>query len=163
MFNSAPAGFGCEDDGEVRAALAWLATVSGDHLAFNERLERAQHAYRVWTATPGNLGRDPRLIDIGSDVVAAYFAQAKSLIDDRRSFDVAMGSRVIPWLKGLGRNIDELAEISGAVDRASRMLRTSNVAPDSEMLELVLASNYASDGLGVTFLEETRGGENTGR
>ena len=69
-----------EDDRDVRAALAWLASATGDAPAFLARLERAQEAYRRFTSSALNLGQDPVFADIGPDVVAAYLAQAKSLL-----------------------------------------------------------------------------------
>jgi hypothetical protein len=146
-----------EDDPDVRAALDWLAGVSGSTRAFRERLESAQAAYRRFTASSENRGRDPALADIGPDVVSAYFAQAKSLVDDRRSYDFALASTTVPWVKQLGCNVALLDGIAGARDRAARMLRADTVTPDSAIFELVMASNYAAEGLGVAFIDEARG------
>lgn len=150
-------GRGVDDDPDIRAALIWLAGTSGDGRALLVRLESAQQAYRQFTAAGDNRGQDPEFADIGADVVAAYLAQAKSLLDDRRSYDFALASKSVPWIKQLGRNVALLDGIAGARDRAARMLRAETVAPDSAMLELVMASNYAAEGVGVAFIEEARG------
>jgi hypothetical protein len=81
---------GFEEDEDVRAALTWFATVSGSPQAFIERLTRAQQAYRTVTGSPENRGQDPSLDTISHDVVGAFLAQAKSLLDDRRSYDIAL-------------------------------------------------------------------------
>ena len=148
---------GVEEDEDVQAALAWFAAVSGSPKAFVERLVCAQQAYRTITASPSNLGQNPNLGAISQDVVGAFLAQAKSLLDDRRSYDPSLASQIIPWVKQIGRNVNALPYIPGANERAARMLRAETVAPDGAMLELVMASNYAADGFDVAFIEEAGG------
>lgn len=150
-----------EDDSDVRAALDWLADVSGNASAFFNRLEHLQEAYRTFTAADANRGRDPEFADISSDVVAAFFGQAKSLIDNRRSYDFALASKSVPWVKQLGRNVAFLDGIQGARERAARMLSADTVLPDSALFELVIASNYATDGLKVEFIKEAKGNVRT--
>lgn len=150
-----------EEDDDVSSALRWLGRASGDSSGFWARLECAQQAYRAITGTPGKLGPDPELPDIGGDVVGAFLAQAKSLVDDRRSYDFALASRTVPWIKQIGRNVTALDQIPGARDRAARMLRTPAVEPDGAMLELAIAGNYADEGFDVEFIEETKGTSKT--
>jgi hypothetical protein len=146
-----------EDDLDVRAALAWLSRASGNERAFHARLESAQSAYREFTAAADHRGKDPTLGEFGADVVAAFFAQAKSLVDERRTYDFALASTTVPWVKQLGRHVALLDGIAGARGRAARMLSAETVTPDSAMFELVMASNYAAKGLEVAFVEEARG------
>jgi hypothetical protein len=148
---------GFEEDEDVRAALTWFAMVSGRPQAFVERLARAQQAYRTVTGSPENRGQDPSLEMISQDVVGAFLAQAKSLLDDRRSYDIALASQIVPWVKQIGRNVNVLPYIPGGVERAARMLRAESVAPDSAMFELVMASNYATYGFDVAFIDEAPG------
>lgn len=152
---------GIEKDGDIEAALAWFAAVAGDPRAFVARLERAQQAYRETTSLPENFGQDPKLTEIQDDVVAVFLGQAKSLLDDRRSFDFALASKTIPWVKQIGRNVTLLDRVPGARQRAARMLAARTVLPDSAMLELVMASNYAADGFDVSFVDEEKGGART--
>lgn len=146
-----------EYDSEVSSALDWLADASGNAPHFFARIEDAQEAYRIFTATNSNRGLDPSFADFSTDIVAAFFAQAKSLISDRRSYDFALASKTVPWIKQLGRNVALLDGIQGARERAARMLRAGTVLPDSALFELVMASNYAADGLKVEFIEEAKG------
>lgn len=146
-----------EDDPDVRAALAWLGRASGNERAFHARLESAQSAYREFTASADHRGKDPALGEFSADVVAAFFAQAKSLVDDRRTYDFALASTTVPWVKQLGRHVALLDGIAGAPGHAARMLSAETVAPDSAMFELVMASNYAAEGLEVAFVEEAKG------
>jgi hypothetical protein len=148
---------GVEEDDDIRAALAWFASVSGNTQAFVERLEGAQQAYCTATSSSDNLGQDLNLDAISKDVVGAYLAQAKSLLDDRRSYDLALASHIVPWVKQIGRNISLLSSVPGASERAVRMLTADSVAPDGAIFELALAGNYATDGFDVAFIEETKG------
>jgi hypothetical protein len=152
-----PLPAGVEQDQDVEAALHWLASVSCDGPAFWRRIQAAQAHYRAFTEASQNLGQDPDLSDLGSDVVASFLAQAKSLLDDRRTYDIALASRCIPWIKQLGVNVSELVRVNGAAERARRMLHDVSTAPDGPMLELVMGGNYAADGLDVTFVPEARG------
>ncbi|MEJ8814266.1 hypothetical protein WKW77_24490 [Variovorax ureilyticus] len=152
-----PLPAGIEQDRDVEVALHWLASVSGDAPAFWRRIEGAQAHYRDFTAAPQNLGLDPDLPDLGPDLVASFLAQAKSLLDSRRTYDIAFASRCIPWIKQLGVNVNELARVDGAAERARRMLADASTAPDGPMLELVMGGNYAADGLEVKFVPEAPG------
>lgn len=152
-----PIGGGVEKDSDIAAALVWLATSSGDAAAFFARLSAAQLRYREVTADVAARGKDPSWSELGPDIVAAYLAQGKSLLDDRRSYDFALVSHVAPWLKQLGANLPALARVVGAPDRALRTLRNSQVLPDTALFELVMASNYAADGFDVAFIEEGPG------
>lgn len=146
-----------DDDSEVRAALEWLTSLDIRPLAFWRRLEAAQESYRAATSDPERFARGISLADLGGDIVGSYFAQGQALLSDRRSFDLALASETIPWIKQLGVNLNALRPIKGAGDRARRMLRTPEQNPASAMMELVIASNYAAQGLSVEFLEEDKG------
>lgn len=139
------------------AALHWLASVSRDAPAFWRRIEAAQAHYRAFTGVSQNLGQDPDLRDLGPDLVASFLAQGKSLLDGRRTYDIALASRCIPWIKQLGANVKDLTRVDGAAERARRMLADASTAPDGPMLELVMGGNYAAEGLEVTFVPEARG------
>ncbi|MCX2865382.1 hypothetical protein OOZ63_26505 [Paucibacter sp. PLA-PC-4] len=152
-----PIGGGVEKDSDIAAALVWLATSYGDAAAFFARLSVAQQRYREVTANDATRGKDPSWSDLGPDIVAAYLAQGKSLLDDRRSYDFALVSHVAPWLKQLGVNLPALTRVVGAPDRALRMLRNSQVLPDTALFELVMASNYAAEGFDVAFIAEGPG------
>jgi hypothetical protein len=152
-----PLPAGVDQDRDVDAALHWLAGMSGDSPAFWRRIEAAQAHYRAFTGASQNLGQDPDLGDLGPDLVASYLAQGKSLLDGRRTYDIALASRCIPWIKQLGVNVNELTRVDGAAERARRMLADASTAPDGPMLELVMGGNYAAEGLEVTFVPEAPG------
>lgn len=148
---------GVEHDPEVEAGLHWLAAASGDPTEFWQRISDAQRRYYLFTEAPEHRGRDPKLTDLGPDVVASVLAQAKSLLDSRRTYDLAFASRCIPWVKQIGVNALALNSVSGSMQRARRMLADCGTAPDGPLLELVMGGNYANDGLDVVFVPEAPG------
>lgn len=148
---------GIEEDDDIRAALQWFAQVSGDAAGFYRRLRLAQNAYARLTADPSNLGQDLDLLTLGPDVVGSFLAQPQSLLNSRRSYDCALASRCIPWVKQIGVNIGALGKVPGASDRARRMLLDQSTEPDSALFELTMAGNYAADGEEVAFIEEQPG------
>ena len=54
-------------------------------------------------------------------------------------------------------NVEALANVPGAEQRARRMLQDAASEPDGPMLELVMAGNYAADGEDVAFIPEQPG------
>jgi hypothetical protein len=150
---------GIEKDSDVRAALDWFAAVSGDVNAFWLRIDQAQRCYRQAVALESNRGRDLELEQLNIDTAASYLAQAHALLNDRRSYDLVLGSRVIPFVKHIGSGIEMLRQLPGATQRASRLLRERNADPESAMFELAVAVAYAQDGFTTEFIPETPGGQ----
>lgn len=148
---------GIEQDADVLAGLHWLASASGAPRLYWQRIEAAQRRYHLFTEAPENFGHHPEFFDLGPDVVASFLAQAKSLLDGRRTYDIALASRCIPWVKQIGVNVNELARVPGAVERARRMLTDYTTAPDGPLLELVMGGNYAANSLDVVFVPESPG------
>jgi hypothetical protein len=148
---------GVMQDSEVMIGLEWLASIQKDKHSFFQRLAKAQQHYITETRKSVNFGKRFDNGWYGSDVVAGYFAQAKSLIDNRRSYEVTNASQIVPWVKQLGECTALLDNIVGAKERACRMLESTTVLPDTALLELILAGNYASQGYEVEFIPEQKG------
>ncbi|EOG8017507.1 hypothetical protein ACLIUL_002550 [Enterobacter ludwigii] len=148
---------GVMDDEFVSIGLEWLCQVQGDSDAFLSRLEKAQYKYISSTNDPTNFGKDFDIKLYGHDIVASFFAQAKSLLDNRRVYDISIASNIIPWVKQLGRNCHLIEAIPGAKERAKRMLEDETVYPDTALFELVVAGNYADRGFQVEFIPEQKG------
>ncbi|MEI3774581.1 hypothetical protein [Pectobacterium brasiliense] len=148
---------GVMDDEFVSMGLEWLCQVQDDSGAFLSRLEKAQCKYIASTNDPANFGKDFDIKLYGHDIVASFFAQAKSLLDNRRVYDISIASNIIPWVKQLGRNCHLIEAIPGAKERAKRMLEDETVYPDTALFELVVAGNYADRGFQVEFIPEQKG------
>lgn len=150
---------GIEDDADVRAALCWFAHVSGDTPAFWRRIDEAMKRYRLATDTlPVRFGNNVSLDELGKDQPASYLAQATALLQDRRSYDLNLGSRIVPFIKHLGSGVELLQKLPGATERANRLLRPENGDPGSAIFELAIAVRYAKEGFSVQFIPEDRGG-----
>lgn len=145
---------GVEMDSDIKSGLDWLADASGHEAQFWARLEAAQQTYRTLIADAEVFGQDPSWEDLGPDRVSAYLAQAKSLLDDRASYDFVLISHVAPWIKQLGSNLKTLERIDGARERARRMVQNATVSPNTALFELVMAGNYANAGFDVAFINE---------
>ncbi|MBA0169924.1 hypothetical protein [Pectobacterium versatile] len=148
---------GVEYDKDVWDGLEWLASTQPDKNGFYERLAKAQRNYIAATTKASNFCKpfDPSWY--GSDAVAGFFSQTKSLLDNRRAYELSTASHIIPWVKRLGQCAELLNGISGAKERANRMLLNEKVVPDTALFELVLAGNYAAQGYDVEFIPEQKG------
>jgi hypothetical protein len=145
---------GLYPDPEVIAALDWLAHASGDPATFRARIEHAQTVYRRYVSNEAHLGKDPKLDDLGTDIVASYLAQADALVHDRAAYDLVLSSRIVPFIKQIGSAVESLQVVFGASNRAARMLRQTAVNPDSAIFELAAATAYLRAGFTVEFIEE---------
>lgn len=97
---------GIENDSDVRTALNWFADASGDAAVFWRRINEASKTYRLAALTlPTNFGKDLCLEELGSDKAASYFAQAAALLKDRQSYDLDLGSKIVPFIKHLGSSL----------------------------------------------------------
>jgi hypothetical protein len=150
---------GIEEDSDVRAALDWFAAVSGDANAFWLRIDQAQRAYRHTVALETNRGRDLELNEFGVDTAASYLAQAHALLNDRRSYDLMLGSRIVPFMKHIGSGAEMLRQMPGAAQRVSRLLRERTADPESVIFELAVAVAYVQDGFSTEFIPDAAGGE----
>lgn len=148
---------GIEYDQDVWNGLEWLASIMPDEQDFHGRLAKAQRNYVAATSKAANFCKPFDPLWYGPDLVASFFSQAKSLLDNRRSYELSIASHIIPWVKRLGQCAELLNEVSGAKERAKRMLMNDKVFPDTALFELVLAGNYAAKGYIVEFIPEEKG------
>ncbi|HCM9138827.1 hypothetical protein [Enterobacter ludwigii] len=148
---------GIEYDRDVLDGLEWLASIMPDKRDFYSRLAKAQRHYIIATSKTANFCKPYDPLWYGPDFVASFFSQAKSLLDNRRAYELNRASHVIPWVKRLGQCAELLNNIPGAKERAKRMLLNDKVFPDTALFELVLAGNYASIGYDVEFVPEEKG------
>lgn len=149
---------GVMEDKYVAIGLEWLNQLQDDIKTSLSRLQSAQHQYIHVTNDAAFFGKDFDIKLYGTDIVASFFAQAKSLLDNRRAYDVSIASHIIPWVKQLGRNCYLIDAIPGARERAKRMLDDKMLYPNTALFELVIiAGNYADKGYQVEFIPEQKG------
>jgi hypothetical protein len=143
------------DDPDVAQALEWLTSVSRSPTALRDRLRAAQEFYRANSVSNGIIWPETSRLLIPRDSIASYLAQADALLTDRRVYDLSLASRVIPFIKHIGRNIELLREVPGAVSRAQRMLEPSTEHPDGSLYELIAAIRYGGECSSVEFVTES--------
>lgn len=148
---------GVEYDSDIENALAWLCSLVPVNNDFTSRLVKSQRDYILESQKKENFGKDFPVGTYGSDLVACFFSQAKSLLDNRRAYEITTASHIIPWVKQLGLITSFLNNIPGSKDRAKRMLDTHTVHPASALFELIIAGNYAAVGFDVEFIPEEKG------
>lgn len=96
------------DDNDVRSALEWFVTISIDAENLRRRISLAQESYPQRSVSQSqNWPETHHLLD-SRDLIASYVGQADALLRDRRSYDLHIGSRVIPFFKQIGKNVHVL-------------------------------------------------------
>ena len=145
---------GVAEDGDVSAALDWLLSVERNPKDLLERIRVAQ-AYYCDNSAPVN-SRWPQMSALlfKQDLIAGYLAQVDAFLNDRRAYDLLLGSKIVPFFKHIGLGIGELAKIPGATTRATRLLRPNGEHPDGGIFELVAAVRYAREDFDVEFIPE---------
>lgn len=144
-----------DEHNDLEAALRWFFEVCDAPFELAERIEAARSHYR--NATNFKDGRWITLdaFDSFDDRMAVILAQVVGELRDLRTRDLFLASETLPFLKMIGANIGLLRSISGASDRARRMLRRTEHHPDSGIFELVVALRYARESaLTVEFIPE---------
>lgn len=93
-----------------------------------------------------------------SDTAAWFIFQAETYATDRRYWMPEAATRVVPYLRRLGAELDRLREIEGCDERAERLMCSEKAQPDSGIYELLVALAYRRHGWStVKFVPEQRG------
>jgi hypothetical protein len=154
-MNKERSQWGVAEDGDVRAALGWLLSVAQNSKELLERIRVAQ-AYYCDNSAPVNF-RWPEMSALlpKHDLIAGYLAQVDAFLNNRRAYDLLLGSKIVPFFKHIGLGIGELAKIPGATTRAKRLLNPNGEHPDGGIFELVAAVRYAREDFDVEFIPES--------
>lgn len=95
-------------------------------------------------------------ITFEDDRFAWYLYLADKYVNDPPNYEVAQGSRVIPFLLKIGQNIPRIESIGGLETRLTEILNQRQNNPDAGIFELLVALNYLNNGWGnVDFISET--------
>ena len=84
-----------------------------------------------------------------------FFGQV--FTDHPWNYEVIYGSRVVPVLAAIGRNLEHLLSIDGFIDRAKRLLDPAKSQPNGGLFEILVAAAYARSGGKVAFRKELPG------
>jgi hypothetical protein len=148
---------GWEEDVELRAAVDWLTS----YIPPDEWKTRRFAALRRFVnAAAGALMEDAagqgRFFQ-KEDQIAWYLFLGGAFLDHPVVYDFMFGSRVVPILQSIGRNLALLKEVDGVEERARRLVGNERAQPNGGLFELLVAAAYRRAGARVRFLPERPG------
>ena len=152
-----PPSTGWPDTPDVRRCLGWLlATMppvnwTKRREAACRRLYSAASGGTFATEHPGGRFFDDR------DAAGWYLFLAEAFLDHPWNYEPMYGSRVLPVLAALGRDLDTLQAIKGVPDRVSKLIFNERAQPNGILFEMLVALQYAKRGAVVRFVPETKG------
>jgi hypothetical protein len=144
-------------DETVLTAIAWLTSLvpSAQWAAREAAVEQHfQAAKSEWAA-----GRRVPLFD-PSDAMAWYVHQARRYADPalRPDYFLPDGYRIAPLFRRVGQLLPALRTVTGADERASRLMSGNSAQPDDGFYELLVGGAYARRGWDqVAFVPEAPG------
>lgn len=147
---------GWNDDPELRAGVDWLLSFVPADEWKSRRFAALRHfidAVSGESADPSGKGR----FFNDRDRFAWYLFLGQAVLDHPMIYDYMYGSRVIPVLTAIGRNLDLLKGVTGIEARVRRMVDPEKSQPNACLFELLVAAAYCRQGAQVTFLEERPG------
>lgn len=146
------------DDPDLRRAVDWLKTFMAEGEWEKRRLATATCFYDALEGRPET--SDGRFFR-SRDTFAWYLFQAEAYLDHFYNFDPTFGSRIIPLMIALGKNIVGLKAIPNVVSRVNRMVTNDQAQPNGVIFELLVAAAYLREGFEVSFLPEKKGQHKT--
>lgn len=141
---------------DLSAAVEYFRNLIGEQ---EWRTRREAAAWRFYETLVGKVasvaddGRHYRL----ADLFAWYLFLGEALTDHPQNYEVFYGSRVVPILATIGRNLELSKAIGGFDERARRIVGPERSQPNGGLFELLVALAYARDGAEVSFRPETPG------
>lgn len=152
--NLKPAGW--PDDPDLRRGVDWLLTF----VKPDEWKRRRFAALQRFVDSIAGVSHDPtgkgRFFD-EKDQFAWYLFLGQAFLDHPTIYDFMFGSRVVPVLTAIGRDLELLKEVEGIEARIRRMIGSEKGQPNACLFELLVAAAYRRAGAEVTFLEERPG------
>lgn len=119
------------DNPDVRRAVEWMRCYIGEAEWKRRRLAAVRRVYDLIVngAEPGTTGRffDER------DSFGYQLFLAEAYIDHVWNYDSVFGSRVVPVLAAIGRNLDLLLTVDGIGDRVTRMVGAERAQPNGPL------------------------------
>ena len=147
---------GWADDPDLRKGVEWLLSfVKPD----DWKKRRFAALQRFVDSTVG-ISDDPtgkgRFFD-ERDQFAWYLFLGQAFLDHPTIYDFIYGSRVVPVLTSIGRDLELLKMVGGVEARVRRMVGPEKGQPNACLFELLVAAAYRRAGAEVVFLEEKPG------
>ena len=147
---------GWPDDPDLRRAVDWLLTFLTPEDWRRRRFDALQKFLNAATGTSPDSPGNGRFFD-DRDQFGWYLFLAQAFLDHPTIYDHMYGSRVIPVLTAIGRNLKLLRQVNGIESRVRRMVSQEKSQPNACLFELLVAAAYRREGAKVAFLEERPG------
>lgn len=144
------------EDVDVRRAVDWFTSF----LKPAEWERRRFAAFTQFVETAIGERKEPvgkgRFFD-EKDRFAWYLLLGENWLERPTLYDTTYGSRVVPVLMAIGRNLEALRAVPGVEQRVQRMVTKEKAQPNGCIFELLVAAAYLREGGSVTFLDEKPG------
>lgn len=142
------------DEPNVRRAVEWFRSTltPADWSA-----RRAAAADRLYDAALQRLPDPQGRYFSEADTFGWYLFLAEAFIDHIGNYDPVFGSRVVPVMQAIGRNLDLLKSVEGVDERITRLVGPERAQPNGGLFELLVAAAYRRAGAQVRFVPELRG------
>lgn len=145
------------DDPDLRRAVDWFVSFMPDA---EWRRRRFAALERFVNAATGSLALDPagrgRFFAV-EDQFAWYLFLGHANLEHPTFYDFMFGSRVLPLLRAIGRDLELLRSVEGLSQRVLRMVGPEKGQPNGGLFELLVAAAYRREGADVRFLPEQPG------
>jgi len=147
---------GWPDDPDLRRAVDWLLTFLQADDWRHRRFATLRHFLDTVTGSRPDRSAKGRFFN-DKDQFAWYLFLGQAYLDHPTIYDHIFGSRVIPVLTSIGRNLELLKDVAGIESRVLRMVGPEKAQPNACLFELLVAAAYRRAGAVVEFLEERPG------
>ena len=142
---------GWSDTPELRRLLDWFRSFMS---ADDWKARRNAACDRLYETAMGKVvDQGGRFFD-GEDKIGWYLLLADAFLDHVHNYEPMYGSRVVPILMALGRDLELLKTVVGVEDRVRRLLGAERAQPNGGIFELLVAAAYRRAGADVAFIPE---------
>ena len=148
---------GWTEDPDLRRAVDWFRSFMSSHEWHDRRFAALEYFLTTATgeAPPQAVGPGRFFSEIDQFGWYLFLAQAK--LEHPTVYDTLFGSRVVPVMTAIGRNLDLLKSVQGVEERVQRLVGKEKRQPNGGLFELLVAAAYRREGGIVRFLPETPG------
>jgi hypothetical protein len=146
------------DNPDLRRAVEWFKSFMSEVEWKQRRLAAAQ---RLYDAALGRVEDPKGRFFKEADTFAWYLFQAEAYLDHIANYEPMYGSRVVPLMIALGKNLPVLLDVDDVRLRVQRMVGPERSQPNGGMFELLVAATYRRAGFQVSFVKEQPGDSKT--
>lgn len=140
---------------DLRTTVDWLKTFMTAEEWRSRRNAACRRLLEPAFGLPPREGKG-RFYDV-TDTFGWYLFLADAFLDHQWNYEPMFGSRVVPVLAAIGRNLPILRTVDGLDDRVRRFVGPDRRQPNGGFFELLVAAAYQREGAAVSFRAERPG------